>query len=424
MAGKWNVIDDGVTMVAEANDGYVIDDGPISYINSISTGSYGWTADVLYSKYALSVGDRIVILVSSEYIKTTIDVANIISEDPFIYDTSAITNGSVPSTVYFASDLEVEILDMIVYAEFANISTSTTPDELAITREAAEEDNLFVVTEDGKRHKVEMANITPGLPIPEIRYIRDYADGSTFGRNSEWREIKAYSGEVNVALGAYVFGSSGQDFNYRYSNIVDGDKNTSGRASVSGLQYVQVDLGTTYSITSLVVYHGYGEYPPWQSTKIQVSADGNEWFTLFDSAVSGVYYEPYNGQEVAPVTGLTLEHIVNTASITKGEIPSRAYFGNMPVMLGDETMENKHPILYSMKDDGETLSAILKKRCVSLSGNSMELRIDFLSRGDRLLEITYSMARVTHDRYYPSSVTLPKKDSDISVSQTVIFAMH
>jgi YVTN family beta-propeller protein len=60
----------------------------------------------------------------------------------------------------------------------------------------------------------------------------------------------------------------------------------------AGLQYVTVDLGNTYMIGSIYVSHLYEDGSRiYHNTKTQISEDGDTWYTVFDSSVSGEYNE-------------------------------------------------------------------------------------------------------------------------------------
>lgn len=79
-------------------------------------------------------------------------------------------------------------------------------------------------------------------------------------------------------------------------NITDGDMMTEA-VLPSGLQYVTIDLGKKYMIGKVQVVHKHtmvdmgGKDRKYKNTKTQVSEDGTNWTTIYDSAVSGMYLE-------------------------------------------------------------------------------------------------------------------------------------
>ncbi len=66
--------------------------------------------------------------------------------------------------------------------------------------------------------------------------------------------------------------------------------------SESGLQYVQIDLGAVYIVDKVKVWHYAADGRTYHSTKTQVSSNGTDWTTVFDSAVLGEYQETAAGK--------------------------------------------------------------------------------------------------------------------------------
>jgi RHS repeat-associated protein len=64
------------------------------------------------------------------------------------------------------------------------------------------------------------------------------------------------------------------------------------------LHSVQVDLGTAFPVDKVVVWHYAGDGRTYHATKTQVSANGTDWVTVFDSAVSGEYPETAAGHTI------------------------------------------------------------------------------------------------------------------------------
>jgi phage minor structural protein len=130
-----------------------------------------------------------------------------------------------------------------------------------------------------------------------VRYIRDYENASTANPNNYWNSIKAKAGAIDRAQGKLPTISSGTLTNA--ANITDGNDTTYGyEASGNGVQkYVQVDLGAIYNdIDTIQVIHYYLDGRTFHGTKTQISTDGVNWTTLYDSAVSGEYVETSAGK--------------------------------------------------------------------------------------------------------------------------------
>ena len=135
-----------------------------------------------------------------------------------------------------------------------------------------------------------------------IRYIRDYCNGSTsYANSSHWLEIQALSNfGTNLALNKTAT-SNVTLTNGSY--ITDGDYKTSTHyASTNAgttIPYVQIDLGQIYNnVDEIKVWHYYADGRTYHKTKTMVSSDGVNWITLFDSAVSGEYIETQYGHSI------------------------------------------------------------------------------------------------------------------------------
>ena len=135
-----------------------------------------------------------------------------------------------------------------------------------------------------------------------IRYIRDWANGSNKNAWNFWVEIEATERGtgVNIAKGKDVSGSIPWKSSKPYTRITDGKIGTnsyfySHPSTHSERSYVQVDLWASYDIEELTIYHYYTDGRTFNETKTEVSADGENWVVLHDSAVDGVYAEPKDG---------------------------------------------------------------------------------------------------------------------------------
>ena len=144
-----------------------------------------------------------------------------------------------------------------------------------------------------------------------VRYIRDYTNGSTANRKDAWMEIAAYTQDgADVALEKNCTGDFEPYYGTQlvpdkdYPAVTDGDYTTGyDVCALSGLHYVQVDLGQTYSIAAIKVWHyyddRYDDYRTYRANKTQVSTDGTNWLTVYDSDISGEYAEGASGHTVS-----------------------------------------------------------------------------------------------------------------------------
>ena len=126
---------------------------------------------------------------------------------------------------------------------------------------------------------------------PRVRYIRDYLNGSTSNSGSHWVEIQANDTDgVNVALNASAYDAAGNS----EPLLTDGNTNTS--PYVSGNTYMEVDLGSVFLLDNVHIWHYYGDGRTYYGTKTEVSVDGQNWITIFDNEVDGLYPETPSGK--------------------------------------------------------------------------------------------------------------------------------
>ncbi len=138
-----------------------------------------------------------------------------------------------------------------------------------------------------------------GTPF-RVRYIRDTVNGSTANTNAYWNSIKAMAGATDRAQGKLPT-SNGTITNA--VNITDGNDATYGYAIGPGSFYAQIDLGAVYTdIDKIQVIHYYADGRTFHGVKTQISEDGVNWTTLYDSAVNGEYVETSVGKSYTPTS--------------------------------------------------------------------------------------------------------------------------
>ncbi|PXV66886.1 hypothetical protein CLV62_104147 [Dysgonomonas alginatilytica] len=128
--------------------------------------------------------------------------------------------------------------------------------------------------------------------VKKIRYIRDWLNGSTANTGNHWVQIMALNtAGTNVALNKTVSGDSTN------TRITNGSTDSASYVSVAeGLRYVVVDLGAVSEISKVKVWHYNLDSRTYYKTKTEASADGINWFPLFDSAIEGTYKESTAGR--------------------------------------------------------------------------------------------------------------------------------
>ena len=135
-----------------------------------------------------------------------------------------------------------------------------------------------------------------------IRYIRDWLNGNSVDDENRWVEIEIMvndtnlaSGEINIAAG--ITPTSDISSITNISKYTDGQTNTYASSSQSDWHYLQIDLGenNTFDTGYITVWHFYDDNRKYNH-KLEISADGTSWFTLYDSEKYGLYTETNEGK--------------------------------------------------------------------------------------------------------------------------------
>lgn len=132
------------------------------------------------------------------------------------------------------------------------------------------------------------------LSLPKVRYIKDSIQGAN---GNHWIEIEGYSNGANVALGKTVT-HAGSPYSGSPSNVTDGDFSVLFETGNAPLSWVQIDLGAEIELHKIKVWHYFQDGRIYNGAKTEISADGVEWVTVFDSAVSGTYAESAEGHSI------------------------------------------------------------------------------------------------------------------------------
>lgn len=132
-----------------------------------------------------------------------------------------------------------------------------------------------------------------------IRYIRDVLNGNSVNGACHWVEVQAFNG----ALQNVLYGRTWQEWTETSANLEKIHRITDGLTATGTYwedntnKKVTFDLGSVMNIKSIKIRHYYGDSRKYNN-KTEVSADGTNWITVFDSAVSGTYTETSEGHEI------------------------------------------------------------------------------------------------------------------------------
>jgi len=144
-----------------------------------------------------------------------------------------------------------------------------------------------------------------GLEYPKIntnfdnvRYVKDCINGSTANADNHWMEIQVIKNGLNLALGKEAVATTPPAYPaYGYSHTTDGivdGPNTSYTGITSGLQCMTIDLGKTYDVDEIAVWHYYPDGRTYNSPSTQVSSDNSTWTTIMNQVAP----ETVNGRRV------------------------------------------------------------------------------------------------------------------------------
>jgi hypothetical protein len=157
------------------------------------------------------------------------------------------------------------------------------------------------------------------LDVIKVRYIKNTLSGSSVNAYKHWTEIKAISKGVNVALSGTVTGSPG----ITNLGVVNNDKVDDQFAEdrTTGDSFVQIDLGTIKDdIDYIQLWHYYQDARQYNGNKLEVSADGQKWYTMFNSTKSGTYKESADGFIVPINAGRIYNHTMQRITSTETQI--------------------------------------------------------------------------------------------------------
>lgn len=178
---------------------------------------------------------------------------------------------------------------------------------------------------EAKVSKTEVKEIArrSGNNVVKVRYIRDIIEPISANYSSIWNQISVMKGDTDLAKGKVPTGSSTATEGYPYSNITNGNTNSDGRASGSGRQWVQIDLGSVFEDVDYVkVWHYYSDERTYKH-EVQVSEDSVNWISLYDSEQDGNHKETTEGFVVLVNQQKTLDSMSSSIKQTAESIESK-----------------------------------------------------------------------------------------------------
>lgn len=162
-------------------------------------------------------------------------------------------------------------------------------------------DGTYTETADGKtidfaNKQVEICDYTN----LNIKYIRDVQWGGKNNNWGNWKELKAFKDDVNIAQGCAII-TSWNNKTISNNTYTDGtiDNNIYGVDTKGQEQNVMVILNQPTNLDKITLwrYNNSRFY-----CKVQISEDGTEWITLEDTNLIGTYTHDNNGRTISLIT--------------------------------------------------------------------------------------------------------------------------
>jgi hypothetical protein len=174
----------------------------------------------------------------------------------------------------------------------------------------------------GTGKDIEYTETNSGLNIQfntiSARYVRFYSSGSTVNNYNHFVEAQIYydSDQTPAPVASYnraggkLITSSANFTNPLYvTNGMTGTYSYSDSYPASGLQWIQIDLGSAYAVNNIKLWHYYGDTRKYHDVVVQLSNDAN-----FSSGVTTVYNNDTNNS-AGRGTGANNEYTETSAGL-------------------------------------------------------------------------------------------------------------
>lgn len=135
----------------------------------------------------------------------------------------------------------------------------------------------------------------------KYRYIKHTLGSNSLNTSTHFVELKAFVNGVNVALNKSVSIVSGSSAREDYKNLwifVDNDITANNYLWFRGRAGLQIDLWQGYELETITFWNYWSDGRYYRQNVLQVSEDGVNWVTLFNSDTDGTYTETNAGKTV------------------------------------------------------------------------------------------------------------------------------
>lgn len=114
--------------------------------------------------------------------------------------------------------------------------------------------------------------------LNSVRYVRDCTNGNSVNTGNHWVEIQVIHKGTNIALGVAATADFAEVSTHPFSRLTDGDLATANYTDGNGVgqRCVKLDLGTTYDVDEIAIWHYYADGRSYTFTT-SVSSDNTNW---------------------------------------------------------------------------------------------------------------------------------------------------
>lgn len=162
-----------------------------------------------------------------------------------------------------------------------------------------------------------------GNEVVSFRYLRDIIETTETGQTNIWNQLVIMRSGVDIARGKVPTASSAVNTSYPLTNATDGSADSGARVTGTGRQWLQIDLGKVYDdVDYMQVWHYYADARTYKH-EVQVSEDGVNWISLYDSEDNGSHMETSEGFMVLINAQKSVQHMASSIKQTADSIESK-----------------------------------------------------------------------------------------------------
>lgn len=230
------------------------------------------------------------------------------------------------------------------------------------------------------------------MPFVSIRYIRDWLNGSSSGSLNHWLECQVSVDGTNIARGLVPAAkdTTGEtiDSVERLSCYTNESLNISDCVTTNGngeWQCLQLDLGKVRGdIDCIRIWHNYTDGQAYNH-RLQVSENGSDWITLFNSDIQGTYQESEKGKA----------YYLNDSSILENFSSIRQDISSVTSQIQDESAKIQSIVSQTQRDFGVQIESLQNNiENVEIQSDELSQKLES-AKAEMLLSIDSFLTRLT-----------------------------